>query len=244
MRLRSATLSVFAFSIALAAPAAGAQEDCDGPLNASRAMSDTVTEAFTAISDKDAAAQAKVLPKLKALMNTLPATEIKPQVCTGKNINTYTQMQYVDLSVMRDHGVNIGFPSDLPIVKQPQLNQGNLPYATGWIQYEQGDFTGALATFEKGLKIFPQNLEIQNEYLATLIQLQRNTDAAAAATKFIENTYTMTDAARSKMYQALAIAQFGLGDKAAATQSAQVSVYYDNTDSARSTQKLITDSAN
>ena len=51
MRLRSATLSVFAFSIALAAPVAGAQEDCDGPLNASRAMSDTVTEAFTAISD-------------------------------------------------------------------------------------------------------------------------------------------------------------------------------------------------
>ncbi len=244
MRLFSAALSVFVFSLVLAAPVAGAQEDCNAPLDASRGMSDTVSEALTAISNKDAAAQAKVLPKLKALMNTLPATEIKPQVCTGKNINTYTQMQYVDLSVMRDHGVDNGFPSNLPIVKQPQLNQENLPFVTGWIQYEQKDFAGALATFEKGLKIFPHNIEIQNEYLATLIQLQRNADAATAATRFIENTYTMNDATRSKMYQALAIAQFALGDKAAATQSAQVSVYYDNTESARSTQQMIKDSAN
>lgn len=242
MRLRSVALSLVVAT--LAAPAALAQEDCNAPFGVSLAMADTLKEAYAAMTAKDAAAQAKVLPKLKTLMDSQPAVEIKPLLCPGKNINAFTQMHYVELSAMRAHGLDGGFPLNLPLVKQPALNQEHLPYVTGWIQYEQKDFAGALATFEKGLKIVPHNTEIQNEYLATLMQMGRHAELVVAANRFLDTTYTMSDLDRSKMYQALAIAQFSTGDKASAKVSVQAAVFYDNNDDVRALKEQIDAASN
>lgn len=226
------------------APAAFAQDACDTLMAQSRSLSDAVSQAFEAIQAKDAAAQTQILPRLEVLFSGLPATEIKPQVCNNVYISAYTVMQYTRLNLQRAAGIDTGFPANLPIVKQPQLNQDNLSYALGWIKYEKGDFPGALAVFEKGLKISPDNQELQNEYLASLMQLKRYADVISASTKFIENTLVMTDAGRSKVFQALALAQFLTGDTTQAATSAQTAVYYDNNDSTRATLEQIKSAAN
>lgn len=238
MRIRSGSLSALVLGLVICTPVAIAQDNCDSYLAASRSMASVVTEAFTAISAGDSAAQAKALPRLEAVFGQLPAAEIKPQLCTA-NINTYTTMQFEELNILRAHGIETGFPKDLPIVKQPRLNHENLAYAVGWIKYEMQDYTGALAAFDKGLKMFPHSPEIQNEYLATLMRLQRYNDVAKEAEKYLSNSYDMTDTMRAKVFQALALAQMNTGDKAGATQSAQVAVYYDSNDSTLETQKQV-----
>lgn len=242
MRIRSAAVSALALSLFVGAPTALAQDNCNTYIAASQAMASVVSEAFTAISARDSAAQVKALPKLEAVYNGLAAAEIKPQLCTA-NINTYTTMQFEELNFLRAHGIDNGFPKDLPIVKQPRLNQENLAYAIGWIKYEMQDYTGALAAFDKGLKMFPHNADIQNEHLATLMRLQRYADVQTAAEKYLADSYDMSDAMRSKVFQALALAQISMGDKAGATQSAQVAVYYDSNDSTLETQKQVADAS-
>lgn len=241
MRHRFSALSAIAFALAVGAPLAHAQDACETNLAASRDMAQLVVDAFAAIKAKDRAAQDKIQPQLEATFNKLPAAEIKPVLCGTTHIDTYTPDQFAELSFLREHGVDIGFPKNTPIVKQPQLNQENLAYAVGWIKYEQGNFPAALTIFEKALKIYPDSPELQNEYLATLMQLKRYADLSAAGERFITSSYLMADTTRSKIYQAMALAQINLGQNDDAKQSAQVAVYYDSNDSTRQTQQQITD---
>lgn len=241
MRLRFSAISAIAFALTVGAPLAHAQDACEANLAASRDMAQVVIDAFTAIKAKDRAGQDKVLPQLEAVFNKLPAAEIKPVLCSATHIDVYTPDQFAELSFLREHGVDIGFPKNIPIVKQPRLNQENLAYAVGWIKYEQGNFAGALTVFEKALKMYPDSPELQNEYLASLMQLKRYADVAAAGERFMTNSYLMTDTTRSKVYQAMALAQINIGQNDAAKQSAQVAVYYDDNDSTRQTKQQIDD---
>ncbi|MEQ1783192.1 MAG: hypothetical protein ABMA14_17685 [Hyphomonadaceae bacterium] len=241
MRQRFSALSAIAFGLTLGAPLAYAQDPCEANLAASRNMAQVVSDGFAAIKAKDRAAQDKVLPQLEAAFNKLAAAEIKPVTCTNAHIDTYTPSQFTRLSLLRANGVDTGFPTDVPIVKQPRLNQENLAFAVGWIRYERTDYAIALSIFEKGLKMYPDSAELQNEYLATLMQLKRYADLTAAAEQFLLNSYLMTDETRAKVYQAMAIAQTNLNQKDAATQSAQVAVYYDSNDSTLQTQQQVTD---
>lgn len=241
MRQRFSALSAIAFGVVIAAPLAHAQDPCEANLEASRKMAQVVSDAFVAIKAKDRPAQDKSLPAIEAVFTKLPATEIKPVTCSNAHIDVYTPDQFTRLSLLRANGVDTGYPTNVPIVKQPRLNQENLAFAVGWIKYEQQNYTGALASFEKALKMYPDSPELQNEYLATLMQLKRYSDLVAAAEGYLQNSYLMTDATRSKVYQAMALAQANLNQKDAAKQSAQVAVYYDNNDSTLQTQQQVAD---
>jgi len=203
-----------------------AQDSCDAHFTRSQGMTDALTEAFAAMQTRDAARMAKVLPEMESLLNALPAAEIKPEVCNGDRINAYSRFHYARLNFLRASGADTGFPNDLLIVKQPDLNHSSLAYATGWIKYEQGDFAGALAAFEKGLAIDPHSNELQNEYLATLIQLHRYTDVVAYTDKTLMNEFDITDELRAKLYKARGVALFATDDLKSSLDALTVSLRY------------------
>lgn len=211
-----------------AAPAF-AQDNCDAHFTRSQGMTDALTEAFAAMQAKDAARMARSLPPLEALLNAVPATEIKPELC-GNRINAYSRYHYARLSFLRANGVDTGFPKDLLIVKQPDLNHSSLAYAIGWIKYEQGDFAGALVAFEKGLAINPHSNDLQNEYLATLMQLRRYADVVAYADKVLMNEFDITDETRAKFYKARGVALFATEDLESSLDALTVSLRYQHDD--------------
>ncbi|HVY20034.1 MAG TPA: tetratricopeptide repeat protein, partial [Bauldia sp.] len=175
-----------------------------------------------------------ILPVIEAELDALPATEIKAESCTD-HINAYTLAQFIELSTLRAHGVATGFPDDLPIVKQPDLNQLSLAYAVGWIRYEQGDFDGALAAYGKGLVMFPHSVELQNEYAATLIQLNRPEDVVTFVDKVLGDTYDLDDVARAKMFAARGVALNLEGQTADAIDALTVAQRYNSTDDVQAT---------
>jgi tetratricopeptide (TPR) repeat protein len=219
------------------APAASAQAvSCDAYFSQSSAMSAVVGTAFDAIRAKDAKAQAAALPAIEKELAKLQAAEVKPEVCNGNHINAYTSEQYARLSYLRARGIN-DFPAELPLVKQPTLNQANLAYAVGWIKYEQGNFDGALAAYEKGLAMFPGNLDLINEKLATLLQLSRNSDVQAYADAVLNDVFDMTDETRAKIYHARGAALFALKDWAGAEGTLSIAQRYNYTDDVESMLK-------
>jgi tetratricopeptide (TPR) repeat protein len=207
------------------APTAGAQT-CDTYFSTSKEMSSVMTDAFAAITARDMKAATAALPKIDVLLNALPAAEIKPEVCDGNHINAYTTRQYIELSLLRAKGVDTGLPANLPLVKQPDLNHGSLAYAVGWIKYEQGNFTGALAAFEKGLAMLPHNPELQNEYLSTLLQLSRYDALLTYTDGVLNGPHLLGDDMLGKFYLARGIAQKGKGDLQGADSSFKVSLNY------------------
>lgn len=232
--MRSLLLSTLAFGCLAFAPAATAQAaKCDELFAASRAMADVVTTAFDGINKKDQAKQKASLPALEAVLKTLPAAEIKPAFCNGNHIDAYTSHQYAELTVLRERGIDTGFPANLPLVKQPELNHASVAYAAGWIKYELGDFTGALDVFTKGLAMYPYSFSLQNEYMATLMQLKRYKDLVTFTDSVIGKNFELNDTDRAKVYLARAYAQSANGDKADAKQSVTASINYNNTDDAQ-----------
>lgn len=219
---------LFAVSLIVAvgyATPALAQDSCDAHFTRSQGMTEALTEAFTVMQTKDAAGMARSLPKLEALLNAVPATEIKPELC-GNRINAYSRYHYARLSFLRANGVDTGFPKDALIVKQPDLNHSSVAYAIGWIRYEQGDFAGALAAFEKGLAIDPHNNDLQNEYIATLAQLGRYADVVSFADKTLMREFDIADQTRAKLYKARGVALFANGDLKASLDSLTVALRY------------------
>lgn len=237
--------SHFAFSIlaglAALAPAAVAQDSCNAHFTRSVAIGPLVTQAYTAMSAKNAADFTNLLPALESEFNALPASEIKPETCDGNHINAYTIHQFTELSVLKARGLATGFPAGLPIVKQPDLNHAGLAYAVGWIKYEQNDFDGAIAAYAKGLAMFPHDIALQQEYLAALMQLARYADVISFADKILSDGTTMDDATRAKAYKARAVAQYAQGDLTGADEMVGVSLKYANTTETQDLQTQIRD---
>jgi len=243
MHAKLLALSTMALVMALHGPASHAQgsQTCDGYFDASQKMSSILQKAFDAINAKNAADQAAVLPAIESELNKLAAVEVKPEVCNGNHINAYTQHQFLELSTLRAKGVDIGFPANLPIVKQPNLNQGSLAYAVGWIKFERGDFNAALPAYEKGLAMFPHDHNLQNEYLATLIRLQRYKDTIAFSDKILANTYDFDDETRSKILFARGIAFYSDNQLDDAKEALKVAKRYNDTDEIDAEIKLVDD---
>ena len=204
-------------------------------------MGDVLGSAYTAMQAGSSTEYAKLLPAMEALLNALPAAEIKAEACDGNHINAYTVQQFVALTTLKSRGIATGFPADLPIVKQPDLNQASLAYSVGWMKYELKNFEGALAAFTKGLAMFPNDPSLQQEYVATLAQLQRYGDLIAYADKVLADGSAMDDKARAKIYSARAVAQYGQGDLKGAIDMLGVSLKYQNTTETQSLLKRIQD---
>ncbi|MEI9904676.1 MAG: tetratricopeptide repeat protein [Asticcacaulis sp.] len=210
-----------------------AHANCQSYFDDSSQMTDTLTKAFTAMNAKDTASYATILPQLTQLLDSFPASEIAAETCTD-HINTYSAYQYTELSILRAHKVASGFSDTLPLVKQPELNHIQLAYAVGWINYEQGNYEAALAAYGKGLAMFPHNHELQNEYAATLLQLDRSEDAVTFVTQVLSDTYDLDDTMRGKMYAALGVAEVQEGDTENAESNLNVAQLYNYTDDTKS----------
>lgn len=239
MRARHYAFTTHVFAAAVAAPTSIAQQTCDGYFTASQALGPVLTKAYTAMSPKNLETLKTLLPELEKALNALPAQEVKPEVCGGNHINAYTAYQNAQLNFQRARGVDIGFPANLPIVKQPDLNHSGVAYATGWIRYELKDYTGALAAFEKGLLMFPHNTELQTEKLATLTELKRYADVIAYSETVIADSYTLSDETRAKVWQARAVGLIGMKDNKAADEALTVAIRYYNTEEARTLQSSV-----
>ncbi len=238
MRARHYAISTLVFALAAAAPIASAQT-CDAYFTKSQSLGPLLTKAYAAMSPANIETMKTLLPELESALNALPAQEVKAEVCGGNHINAYTVYQNAELNFQRARGVDIGFPKDFPIVKQPELNQSSIAYATGWMRYELGDFSSALAAFEKGLVMFPHNAELQNEKLATLTQLKRYSDIIAYSEKILADSHAMSDENRAKVWQARAVGFMGTNDNKLADESLNVSLrYLDNADT-RALQKRV-----
>lgn len=237
MIAKTLAASAALFGACALAPAASAQT-CDAYFSVSTGVSGILTPAFAAIRERDAAKQAAALPGLERELAKLQAAEVKPEVCGGNHINAYTLHQYTALNMLRARGIN-DFPADLPIVKQPDLNQASLAYAVGWIKYEKGDFAGALAAFDKGLAMFPHNADLANEKIATLMQLNRTQQVLDYVDAFISSAFILDDETRAKMFYARGVAQMTLNDLAGANSSLTISLNYHHTDDAKTTQDKV-----
>ena len=199
---------------------------CQAYFDQSVALAPSLSPAFQAMSAREMTKLTAMLPDLEKQLQGLTPYEIAPEVCGGTHINAYTSYQFTELSTLRAHGVDIGMPAALPIIKQPDLNQGALAYAVGWIKYEQKDFDGALAAYSKGLAMFPHDHNLQSEYIGTLLQLQRGQDTVNFADSVLEHTYDMDDGTRAKMFAARAIGLLFMGAIDAADDSFTISLYY------------------
>ena len=199
---------------------------CDAYFTQSQGLAPNLASAFKAMTAGDKAGQAAILPALQAQFNGLLPYEIRPEICNANHINAYTDYQFFQLSTLRAQGVDTGFPANLPLVKQPNLNHSALAYTVGWIKYEQGDFEGALAAFGKGLALYPNDHALQSEYLATLMQLQRFDQLIAFADKVLTTTYDLTDEDRGKYYATRGVALVFKGDIAGADDSLTVALRY------------------
>ncbi|RYG32272.1 MAG: hypothetical protein EON93_11540 [Burkholderiales bacterium] len=242
MRARGYAFTTLVFALAAAAPSAIAQETCDGYFTRSQTMGPLLTKAYAAMSPANLETLKQLLPELDSALTTLPAKEVAPEVCGGNHINAYTPHQHAQLSFLRARNVDIGFPTNLPIVKQPELNHSGIAYATGWIKYELGDFAGALAAFDKGLAMFPHNADLQNEKLATLVQLKRYADVSAYSEKVLADSYTLTDENRAKVWQARAVGMMGAKDNKGADEALTVAMRYADREETRALQKQLRDS--
>ncbi|EGF90483.1 hypothetical protein ABI_35060 [Asticcacaulis biprosthecium C19] len=221
-----ATGGVQTDAAAAATDSAGATGTCDSHFTRSQALSTDLSAGFAAMSSKDPKKMAEVLPALQRQLDALPAAEIRPEVCNANHINAYTTYQNVQLSLLRDKGIDTGFPANLPLVKQPELNQSTLAYAVGWIKYEQGDFPGALAAFNKGLIMFPHYHPLQHEYLLTLVQLKNGAGVVAYAEKVLTQTHDLDDTMRGKIWAAHGMGLIMTGQAKQADDSFTVSLRY------------------
>jgi len=199
---------------------------CQAYFDQSQALAPSLSAGFQAMASKDPAKMAAALPELEKQLAGLVPYEIRAEACGGDHINAYTDYQYFELSALRSRGVDIGLPANLPIVKQPDMNQGPLAFAVGWIKYEQKDFNGALAAFSKGLAMYPHEHGLQNEYIASLIELRRGQDVVTFVDGVFENTNDLTDELRGSLFVSRALGLLMIGAFDAADESFTVSLYY------------------
>jgi len=203
---------------------------CDAYFTQSQTLSASLTAVFKSMSAGDKAGLQALLPTLQKQLDDILPYEIKPEVCGGDHINAYTSYQFAELNLMRSYNINSGFPANLPIVKQPDLNQAALAYAVGWTKYELGDFEGAAAAYGKGLAMYPHQHMLQQEYVATLIQLERGAQALSFIDGVLGTTYDLNDEERAKMFEGRGVALLLTGAVDPAVDSLSVAQKYHYTD--------------
>ncbi len=212
---------------------------CDAYFEQSQALTTLLNPAFTSLQARDLASLQTQLPALSKQLDDLLPYEIKPEVCGGTHINAYSTFQFFELNVMRGDNVNSGLPANLPIIKQPDMNQPALAYVVGWTRYELGDFEGALAAYGKGLALFPHHHGLQQEYVAALFQLKRGPQALSYIDGVLNTTYDLDDQERGKMFEGRGVALLMVGALDPAIDSMQVSLkYHYNADVASLLEKL------
>ena len=211
---------------------------CDGYFAQSRALAPVMVPAIKALQTHDSASLITQLPGLQAAFDALPPDEVKPEVCGGNHINAYTRQEYMELSVLRAHGADTGMPN-LPVVKQPELAQPSLAFLIGWTKYEQKDFDGALAALARGLVMFPQDHNLQHEYMSTLLQLKQGSQVVAFVDQALTGTYDYDDRERATLYEGRGIGLLMLHAADAADENFSLAQRYYYTDEVKGLQDAL-----
>ncbi len=214
----------------LARDSAATTGTCDAYFTQSQALGPLLDPAVKALAAHDSATLIALLPSLQPQLDALPATEVRPEVCSGNHINAYTRHQFIELGVQRAHGVDTGLPAGLPLVKQPDLNQAGLAFVVGWARYEQKDYDGGLAALGKGLAMFPHDHALLNEYAATLVQLRQGAQVVTFVDGALANTYDLDDRERSTLYVARATGLLMLHALDASEQNLTIALRYHYSD--------------
>ncbi len=212
---------------------------CDGYFAQARALAPLLVPAIKALQAHDSASLISQLPSLEAAFDALPPDEVKPEVCNGNHVNAYTRQQYMELSVLRAHGADTGFPANLPVVKQPELAQPSLAFLVGWTKYEQKDFDGALAAVARGLAMFPSDHNLQHEYMSTLLQLKQGSQVVAFVDSSLTGTYDYDDRERASLYEGRGIGLLMLHAADAADENFSLAQRYYYTDEVKSLQDTL-----
>lgn len=203
---------------------------CDAYFQTSSSFNAVLGQAYKAIGTRDLTTLYTLLPAMQAQLDTLTPYEIKPEVCNGNHVNAYTDYQYFEVATLRANGVATGMPADLPLVKQPDLNQSALAYAVGWTKFEQSDFDGALAAYGKGLAMFPHQHPLQTEYVATLLRLKRAQDVVTFIDNVFSNTNDLDDETRGTLFEGRGVGLLMMGYLDASEQSLDISLRYHYSD--------------
>ncbi len=203
---------------------------CDAYFAQSQSLTTSLSAAFKSMGAGDKASLQVLLPTLQKQLDDLLPYEVKPEVCGGDHINAYSSYQFIELNLMRAYNANSGLPANLPIVKQPDLNQQALAYAVGWTKYELGDFEGAAAAYGKGLAMFPHQHMLQQEYVAALFQLHQGAQALSFIDGALGTTYDLNDEERAKMFEGRGVALLMMGAIDPAIDSLGVAQKYHYTD--------------
>ena len=212
---------------------------CEGYFAQSRALVPVVAPAVKSLQAHDSASLITQLPGLEAAFDALPPDEVKPEVCNGNHINAYTRQEYMELSVLRAHGVDTGLPASLPVVKQPELAQPSLAFLVGWTKYEQKDFDGALAAIARGLGMFPSDHNLQHEYMSTLLQLKQGSQVVAFVDQALTRTYDYDDRERATLYEGRGIGLLMLHAADAADENFSLAQRYYYTDEVKGLQDAL-----
>ncbi|WP_443747477.1 hypothetical protein [Asticcacaulis solisilvae] len=203
---------------------------CEAYFAQSQSLTASLAAAFKGMAAGDKASLQVLLPTMQKQLDDILPYEMKAEVCDGNHINAYTSYQFFELNLARQYNAGGGFPANLPIVKQPDLNQQALAYAVGWTKYELGDFDGAAAAYGKGLAMFPHQHMLQQEYVAALFQLHQGAQALSFIDGVLGTTYDLTDEERAKMFEGRGVALLMMGALDPAIDSLGVAQKYHYTD--------------
>lgn len=187
---RIAAFSAFALSLAFLPQAAHAQSGCTAYAAQSAKINPTLDNAVALIGDGKVQEGIQLLPQLEALLAEVPAKMPAPEKC-GADVHVFDDHQFAGFEALISGGKTVsGYPANANFVFK-ESPFANLAYITGWLTYENGDFTKALGIYNKGLAIAPGNHELVNEVLATQLQLNDPAAVVSVAQGFLD---TDTDA--------------------------------------------------
>ena len=169
------------------------------------------------------------IPRLEAVLNSLPLRKIGPNVCP-EVIHVYDQTTYFELNLLRANKIDIGLPSQLPLLKMPDLPFADVAGTLAILRSANQDPSGSSLAFAKGLVLEPTNADLAAGYMMSLIELKRYAEALGFADKFISNNHNIDDAHRSAIFKISGLSLIFLGDFATARQAVIISLAYNPSD--------------
>jgi len=203
--------------------AAQAQSGCTAYDAQAKTINPTLDNAVDLISDQKVQEGIALLPDLEALLATVPAKFPAPQRC-GPDVLVFDDHQFAEFQDAKQAGKAVqGYPATSNFVFR-DIPFADLAYITGWLTYEKGDFDKALTFYQKGLVIAPNDHNLVNEVLATMIQQSDGPGLVAFSDKFLQTDKDADAKVRSNVMLSKAIGQAFQGDSDAALISTDLAL--------------------
>lgn len=218
-----AAISALGLAALMVPGAAQAQSGCTAYDAQAKTINPTLNKAVDLIGDQKVEEGKVLLPDLEALLAKVPAKFLAPQRC-GPDVLVFDNHQFAEFQEARQAGKAVqGYSADTNFVFR-DTPFADLAYITGWLTYENGDFDKALTYYQKGLVIAPNDHNLVNEVLATMIQQSDGPGLIAFSEKFLATDTDADSKVRSNVMLSKAIGQAFQGDTDAALVSTDLAL--------------------